>query len=310
MKLILVTSFYKQIQLLLPKMKCKHTKSFFVLLLFLFSFTIYSQEHFTVYFDNNKHVLNKTEQAKLDKWILANKTSKILSITGSTDEVGTSGYNDTLSQKRVEFVFSKVNGKVKIREDFKSISLGEKGATATNKALNRKAIIHFLQEKDLAKENEILGIKPKEVVPTQPQEIVPIEEETMNFPENASLEDKIKLSKRGTLIRLKDINFYLNTFAVVPQSKNAIDELVNVMYKYPKLKIEIQGHICCVQKDVRSLSLDRAKQIRRILVSEGIEQSRINVKGFGTSKPKFPIPEQNEEQAAQNRRVEIMILEN
>ena len=280
------------------------------LFLLFFVCKSFAQEHFTIYFDNNKFALSKKEQAKFDKWISANKKSKILSITGSTDEVGSTGYNDTLSQKRVDFVYSKIKDKVKIREDFKSISLGEKGATATNKALNRKATIHYLLEKDLAKENEIIGIKPKEIIPTQPEEIIPIEEEAMHFPENASLEEKILLSKKGTLIRLKDINFYLNTFAVVPQSKNAIDELVNVMAKFPKLKIEIQGHICCVQKDVRSLSMDRAKQIRRILVSEGIEQERIKVKGFGTSKPKFAIPEQNEEQAAQNRRVEIMILEN
>ena len=118
-----------------------------------------AQEKFVVYFDNNKYDLNKVEQAKFDKWIAQNKTSKILSITGSTDEVGTNGFNDTLSQKRVNTIYALVNGKLKIRDDFKSISLGEKGATSTNKAENRKAIIHYIFEKDLAREDEILGIK-------------------------------------------------------------------------------------------------------------------------------------------------------
>lgn len=279
-------------------------KLFLYSLLFLVFQIGKAQEKFIVYFDNNKFELNKTEQAKFDKWVLENKTSKILSITGSTDEVGSSEFNDTLSQKRVNFIYSKVNGKLKIRSDFKSISLGEKGATSSNKAENRKAIIHYILEKDLARENEILGIRPIE-----PVEIVPIEEEEMNFPENATLQDKILLSKKGTLIRLNDINFYLNTFAIMPSSKRAIDELIYVMNKNPKLKIEIQGHICCVNKDAKNLSLERARQVKRILMSDGISEKRVKVIGFGVSKPKFPIPEKSEFEAARNRRVEIMILE-
>lgn len=281
-------------------------KLFFTVLFFAVLFLAKAQEQFVVYFDNNKFELNKTEQAKFDKWILENKTSKILSITGSTDEVGSSGFNDTLSQKRVNSIYSIVNGKIKIREDFKSISLGEKGATSPNKAENRKAIIHYILEKDLARENEILGIKPKVVVE---EEIIPIEEETMNFPEGATLEVKIELSTKGTLIRLEDINFHVNTFAIIPSSKKSIDELIYVLKKYPKLKIEIQGHICCVNKDARNLSLDRARQVKRILISEGIDDKRVKVKGFGVSKPKFAIPEKSEFEAARNRRVEIMILD-
>ncbi len=281
-------------------------KLFFTVLFFAVLFLAKAQEQFVVYFDNNKFELNKTEQAKFDKWIIENKTSKILSITGSTDEVGSSGFNDTLSQKRVNSIYSIVNGKIKIREDFKSISLGEKGATSPNKAENRKAIIHYILEKDLARENEILGIKPKVVVE---EEIIPIEEETMNFPDGATLEVKIELSTKGTLIRLEDINFHVNTFAIIPSSKKSIDELIYVLKKYPKLKIEIQGHICCVNKDARNLSLDRARQVKRILMSEGIDDKRVKVKGFGVSKPKFAIPEKSEFEAARNRRVEIMILD-
>lgn len=277
------------------------------LLFLLLSITFVSaQEQFVVYFDNNKYELNKIEQTKFDRWVLENKTSKILSITGSTDEVGSSGFNDTLSQKRVNFIYAKVNGKVNIRNDFKSISLGEKGATSPNKSENRKAIIHYLLEKDLARENEIVGIKPKVVIE---EEIVPIEEELMNFPENATLQEKIELSQKGTLIRLDDINFHINTFAIIPSSKRAIDELIYVLNKNPKLKIEIQGHICCVDKDVKNLSTDRAKQVKRILVYEGIVEKRVKVKGFGVSKPKFKIPEKSEFEAARNRRVEIMILD-
>ena len=268
-------------------------KFVFSIVFFWFGYFAFSQEQVTFYFDNDKFELNKVEAAKLQKWIAENTTSKILSITGSTDEVGTSGYNDTLSQKRVSYIFKQVNGKINIRPDFKSISLGEKGATSTNKAKNRKAVIHFLQEKDLNKENEIVGI---------------IEEIEVLIPENATLEEKVKLSKIGTKIVLKNINFYQNTFATVPESQSALYDLLFVMQNNPNLKIEIQGHICCIDKDYRNLSTDRAKQIKRFLVYNQIAQHRIQTKGFGVSQPIYPIPEATPEQAAANRRVEIEIL--
>ena len=265
-----------------------------------------AQEQFSVFFESNKSTVTKTENQKLQNWILAHKEVKIIAIHGFTDEDGSIGFNDTLAKKRVAFIFSQIKDKIKIREDFKTISFGENFKQLNDKSKNRKATIFYILPKDFAKEEEILGIKPKvEVVP----ELVPIEEEAMNFPENATLETKIKLSQKGTLIRLNDINFYVNTFAIMPTSKRAIDELIYVLNTFPKLRIEIQGHICCVAKDVRNLSTERAKQVKRILVSEEIAERRIQTKGFGVSKPKYAIPEKSEFEAARNRRVEIMILD-
>ncbi len=267
-----------------------------------------SQEQYAVYFDSNKFNVSKYEEKKLKTWLETNKEVKVVAINGYTDEDGSNGFNDTLAKKRVDFIFSFIKDKIKIRDDFKTRSFGENFKQLENKAENRKVIIYYLLPKDIPRENEILGIKPTPIV-VAPIEIIPIEEEAMNFPENATLAEKVALSQKGTLIRLKEINFYINTFAMMPSSKPSIDELIIVLKKYPKLKIEIQGHICCVNKDVKNLSLDRARQVKRVLVSEGIGEKRIQVKGFGVSKPKFPIPEKNEYEAERNRRVEIMILE-
>jgi outer membrane protein OmpA-like peptidoglycan-associated protein len=269
-------------------------KLVFSLLFLVFYGLVFSQEQITFYFDNNKHELNATELPKLVKWISDNKKSKILSIIGATDEVGTSSSNDTLSQRRVYYIYNKIKDKVQIRADFKSVSLGEKGATSPNKAENRKAIILFLQEKDLAKENTILGIKEVETA--------------IEIPDSLPLIEKIKLARIGTKIVLKNINFYQNTFATVPESQDAMYDLLFVMQNNPSLKIEIQGHICCIDKDSRNLSTDRAKQIKRFLVFNQIAQHRIQTKGFGVSQPIYKIPEASEEQAAANRRVEIEIL--
>ncbi|VXC30572.1 conserved hypothetical protein [Flavobacterium sp. 9AF] len=107
---------------------------------------------------------------------------------------------------------------------------------------------------------------------------------------------------------MKNINFYQNTFAITPESNEALNDLLFVMQNNPTLKIEIQGHICCVSSDRRKLSLERAKQVRRFLAAKGIELTRVSVTGFGINHPIYPIPEANEEQAAANRRVEIEIL--
>jgi outer membrane protein OmpA-like peptidoglycan-associated protein len=281
-------------------------KLFLIGLLCATLMSMQAQEQVAIFFDSNKFDLTKAEQKRLSDWISSNKEVKIVAINGYTDEDGSNGFNDTLAKKRVNFIYNQIKDQVKIRDDFKTRSFGENFTQSKNKAENRKVTLYYILQKDLARENEILGITPQII---EPLEIEPIEEESMNFPENATLEEKIALSRKGTLIRLSDINFYINTFAVMPTSKRSIDELIDIMNKNPKLKIEIQGHICCVNKDAKNLSTDRAKQIKRILVSQGIYEKRISTKGFGVSKPKFPIPEKSEAEAAQNRRVEIMVLD-
>ncbi|UOK42342.1 MULTISPECIES: OmpA family protein [Flavobacterium] len=281
-------------------------KRVLIFLFFVFPFFASAQEVFTVYFESNKHDLNKKQIALLNDWMIANKESKVVAINGFTDEDGTNAHNDTLSQRRVDFIYNVIiKNHIKIRGDFKTRSFGEGHDQSKIKSENRKVVIHYIQSKDLAREEEILGIKPVQPVVA---EIVPIEEEDMHFPANATLEEKVALAKPGTRIVIKNIFFYQNSFGMMPTSKPAMDELIDVMLKNPTMVIEVQGHICCVDADRRNLSLERAKQVRRVLEGNGVDQKRVKVKGFGVSHPKFPIPEANEEQALANRRVEIMIL--
>ncbi|ESU28848.1 outer membrane protein precursor, OmpA family [Flavobacterium limnosediminis JC2902] len=281
-------------------------KRFSVFLLLVFPFFMSAQEQFSVYFESNKHELTKKQSALLSEWMIANKDSKVVAINGFTDEDGSNVHNDSLSQRRVDFIQTViVKNSIKIRDDFKTRSFGESHDHSNIKAENRKAVIYYIKAKDLARENEILGIKPAQPVVA---EIVPIEEEDMHFPPNATLEEKVALARPGTRIVIKDVFFYKNTFGIMPTSKRAMDELLMVLDRNPKMVIEIQGHICCVDADKRNLSLDRAKQVRRVLEANGISPKRLKVKGFGVSHPKFPIPEANELEALANRRVEIMIL--
>ena len=284
-------------------------KYFISLFLLFFTLNAFAQEQFVVYFNSDKHELTKSENIKLNDWMTLHTKDKIVAINGYTDEDGSSGYNDTLAKKRVNYVFEIIKGKVPFREDFKSRSYGENFDQSKNKAENRKVTIYYIKEKDLARENEILGIK-EEVVIINQDSLDAIEDEIIS--EDAPLEERINKTKVGKTVVLKNINFYHNTFGVMNESRPVLYDLLTIMNNNLNLEIQIQGHVCCNADvtDSRSimLSRERAKAIKMFLVYQGIRAVRVTFQGFGSSMPLYPIPEKNEEERIANRRVEILIV--
>jgi len=282
-------------------------KPFLSFIILFFTFNTFAQEQFVVYFDSDKFELTKIENKKLQEWMNLHTKDKIVAINGYTDEDGSSGYNDTLGKKRVNHVFDIVKQKVPFREDFKSRSYGENFNQSKNKAENRKVTIYYIEEKDLPRENEILGIK---------EEVEIIVDSTFVLDQvisdDAPLEERISKTREGKTLILKDINFYHNTFGVMNESRPILYDLAFIMQNNPKLVIQIQGHVCCNADvtDSRSimLSRERAKAIKLFLVSRGVSAARVSFQGFGSSMPLYPIPEQNEEERVANRRVEILIV--
>jgi len=294
-------------------------KSIFSLFLLFFSIQVLqAQEQVSYYFDSNKSELKKTEFQKLNDWIETNKDIKIVAINGFTDEDGTIGFNDTLAQKRVDFIYNSIKDKVKIREDFKTRSFGEQHSQSEKKAENRKVTIYYIEAKDLAREDEILGIKKEETVilPKQkkqfPQSIIiqnPNGTES-EFSLNVEFMQKIDEAQSGEKLKIDNLNFQINTFIIVNESRGKLYELLIVMQQNPELKIDIQGHLCCMPTDRTNLSTQRAKAVSQFLRMNGIENSRVTYQGFGSSNPIYPLPEKNEEERAANRRVEILIIQN
>ncbi len=303
-------------------------KKIFSILLVLLLSKLFSQEQFSVYFDSNKFDLKKSEIIKLNDWILKNNQVKVIGVYGFCDEDGSIGFNDTLAKKRIESIFNIIKTKIKFREDFKTRSFGELNNTSKIKAQNRKVTLFFIQPKDFARENEIIGInkeKPKIVSKTEIPDIIE-KPKKIKFPRKLLLENpdgttyesemdsifmqKINLSKVGEKIAIPNLNFIINTFALVPECKIKMFELLFVLENNPKLKIELQGHLCCAKNDKQDLSTKRAKSIFNFLIYKGIESKRLSYKGFGVSEPLFSIPEKDESERASNRRVEILILEN
>ena len=289
----------------------------FVVLLFSMSICT-AQEQFTVYFESNKFELATKENTKLTSWIAENRSNKIVAIHGFTDEDGSSGFNDTLAQKRVNYIFNSVKNQIKIREDFKTRSFGETFTQSKNKAENRRVIIYYILEKDLVREDEILGIK-KEVIEEQPKPEIEYPEKLVFENPNGTKSEfkldtvfmkKIEHAQKGEKLKIENLNFIINTFAVVPESRGKMYELLVVLQSNPSLKIQIQGHLCCMPVDRLDLSTQRAKAIFNFLIANDIYKARLSYKGFGSSDPIYPLPEKDEKERAANRRVEILIVEN
>jgi outer membrane protein OmpA-like peptidoglycan-associated protein len=295
-------------------------KLFTVLIFSLFiSITVKAQEQFSLYFDTNKYELKTGEDKRLESWLAANTTSKILAINGYTDEDGTIGMNDTLAQRRVSHVFALIKDKVKIREDFKTRSFGKLHKQSPVKAENRKVTIYYLQQKDLARENEILGITettPKPAVKKGPV----VYPSTVRVMGPGGKEEELKLdvefmkkvgeAKAGEKLRIDNLNFYENSFGIMPDSGPKLYELLETMKLHPGLKIKLQGHVCCMKADRQDLSTQRAKAVMMFLNKNGIEKSRLSFEGFGVSQPMYTIPEKTPEEREANRRVEVLIVEN
>ena len=125
--------------------------------------------------------------------------------------------------------------------------------------------------------------------------------------------DQIKNLKIGEKLIIKNLNFYNNSGNVLPESKPVLEQLLDIMNKIPKLKIEIQGHICCQTLDgsnkIEDIAKIRAYAVYNFLIFGGINPERLNYVSFKSSKPIYPIPEKTEEERIANRRVEIMILD-
>lgn len=292
------------------------TKIFLYILLILFSIQMQAQEQFSVFFASDKHELTKSELIRLQNFVDQHQRSKIVGVYGFCDEDGSVGYNDTLAKKRIQFVESKIGNKIKFRDDFKTRSFGKLHQYSKIKAENRKVSLFYLEEKDLHKENEILGIPPPMV--ETPKKISYPKDVVIRNPDNTTSRfvldtlfmARVNEAKVGEKLTLENLEFQINTFAITKESRSKLFELLIVMESNPKLKIDIQGHLCCMPNDRFDLSTQRAKAIYSFLVQYKISKSRLNFQGFGSTQPIFPLPEKNESERAANRRVEILITEN
>ena len=262
----------------------------------MISFCVEAQEKFDVYFDFNKDTPNSDASLKLQRWMKEQKNVEVYKVEAFCDSVDTNSYNKNLATRRMQSVLNilKTN-QFAISPNLEATAVGEDFKQSKIQAENRKVI--FFYKYTTVKKSNIENAKDVE-------EAV---EEELKIP----LLDLFKNAKEGDLIKIQNINFYFNSEVVVPESESVLNELYQIMESHPKLKIEIQGHICCnPNPNDTKLSFRRALYIFNYLRKKGIDLGRLGYRGFGSSRPIYSIPEKNYQEKQANRRVEILIVKN
>ena len=104
------------------------------------------------------------------------------------------------------------------------------------------------------------------------------------------------------------IQFDFNSAVVRQESLIRIDELAELMQRYPKLRLEIQGHTDNIggEEFNQRLSDARAKAVMTEMIKRGIEEKRLRGRGFGMSQP--VAPNDSERNRALNRRTQFVVL--
>lgn len=113
-------------------------------------------------------------------------------------------------------------------------------------------------------------------------------------------------------IELNPILFDYNKHNIKPQAAFELDKLIDLMKKYPNLKINVESHTDTKgNADYnRALSEKRAQSTVQYVISKGIDASRISGKGFGEDKPAVNCGDNcTEAQHQKNRRSEFIIIE-
>ncbi|MCX6154485.1 MAG: OmpA family protein [Candidatus Kapabacteria bacterium] len=114
--------------------------------------------------------------------------------------------------------------------------------------------------------------------------------------------------QENVAIRLNNVFFDYNKFDLKPESVPELNRLILFMEDNPNIAIKISGHtdnIGGVEYN-NILSQKRAQVVAAYLISNHIKQSRVQFKGYGSSKP--IASNDTEEDRQQNRRVEFTIV--
>lgn len=140
---------------------------------------------------------------------------------------------------------------------------------------------------------------------------------------------KLATIEKGQAVSLNNIIFVAGTPVILEESFPVLQALTKTLKDNPKIKIRIEGHVCCnalyinSKQDTRernpywlaeqaraeqALSDRRAYAVQKYLTLHGIDKSRLSCIGFGT---KVPLFEANGKtmNPDKNRRVEIRIMD-
>ncbi|MXP27178.1 OmpA family protein [Altererythrobacter indicus] len=109
------------------------------------------------------------------------------------------------------------------------------------------------------------------------------------------------------LVNLPDVTFAVDSTAISPSFRSALDDVAASLAKYPNSLVDVMGHTDSTGSASYNLDLSRrrAESVANYLVSRGISRARIETIGYGEQ---YPVADNTTESGrALNRRVEVKI---
>ena len=114
--------------------------------------------------------------------------------------------------------------------------------------------------------------------------------------------------KKDRIVISQQVHFQSARFTVLKDSFPLLDQVVQVLRDYPKMRVSIEGHTDSIGGELPNMKLSksRAESVRNYLVGKGIAAERLEAVGYGTTKP--IATNKTEKGRSQNRRTEFRII--
>ncbi len=237
-----------------------------------------------------------------------------VAVYGYADFLSNDDYNISLSKKRAESTKNYLLKKAAPSQinvyacEGKGEKFSKDNSSPDGEAKQRRVDIYF---------EPIVIINVSEARLQDPPAGEKIPEEKVIEKPKEDKNKKVEDLAVGETVTVEGLVFEPGRHVLRKESIVPLKKLLNTMQENKNLKIEIQGHVCCIGRDEdgndfdtheNKLSENRAHAIYNYLLNKGIDSLRVSYKGFGGSHPKV-WPEKNFDDQQINRRVEIKVLE-
>jgi len=177
--------------------------------------------------------------------------------------------------------------------------------------INDTKVKPVITEEPEVEELEIKEPEIKEPI-TVESDIKELEIKEPEIKEPITIEPKVK--EPETLTPKKEdpfmlrVQFPINSSKIQHEYDEGLEELIQALKDNPKMKIKITGHSCDLGSDPikQNIAVQRAKSLRNYLAQRGVDATRIEAIGVSDKEP--TVPNTNEANRSQNRRVEFSII--
>jgi len=278
-----------------------------VLMLMPYSLYAHTADKISVYFKLNEYKPDTKARQLLDSLLyndIINTQTGIL-IIGYADYLGNEEDNLGLSQRRSKSIEDYLNAMSIPRRNIKlCIGKGE---------INRKMESREGYAPDRRVDIVLSTLKPANTGTVSIASKSATSKSQDETHKNLKIISKLQV---GQSLKVENIYFLMGRHIVTDESLPQLDKLYEVLLENPNLKIQIEGHICCLQHGFDAedddthearLSVNRARYIYEYLVKKGIDEERLRYVGFGRTRP-LVSPEKTPADEDMNRRVEIRVI--